>query len=236
MGRLFHLKVIRDSVYTKLSLVKDAENGQYYVEKSLSVSMDFQKQLFKNEIRVHSTLENRYVARFMQQTGEYSFLMEYASMGNLQSFIENSVDDVLRVKVCLNFLKGLSYMHEIGLVHNDIKPSNILICKDYRAKLTDFAFAGKIDEQIFSHPPQFFQLGTDCFRRPGMGDSTFSRLDNDIYAAGVVLYLLFSGRNDKCDVSLGLIQNPVVRQVVKDCLNCRIRAVKDIIASLSELK
>ncbi|MCP5107689.1 MAG: hypothetical protein GY950_30150 [bacterium] len=58
---------------------------------------------------------------------------------------------------------------------------------------------------------------------------------NDIYAVGIVLYLLFSrGKYPKC-IDLKFITNPSLRTVVRDCLNGTITAVSPIISALNEM-
>ncbi len=233
MRHLRHLKTLSDAAYTKLVLVRDIGNGEYYVEKSLVITMDFQKQLFENEIKIHSAIDHRYIIRFVEQTEPLKFLMEYASGGNLEKFISSDADEKSRIKVALQFLKGLAYLHEFGVAHNDIKPSNILMTKENRAKLADLAFAGKIGEITFKETPGFFKLGTDFFRRPKMKNAHLVNLvENDIYGSGVVLYLLFSRGVERKRIHLQSIPNPVLRTIVQNCLD---ETVKDLDRVISEL-
>ena len=237
MGRLSYLKTLSDAAYTKLVMVKDIDKNEYFVEKSLVVTMDFQERLFENEIKIHSMLDHRYVIRFAERTGPLKFLMEYASNGNLEKFISETTHEGTRIKAGLQFLKGLAYLHELGIAHNDIKPSNILITKENRAKLADFAFAGKIGEITFDNTPDFFKLGTDFFRRPQMKSTNMVNLvENDIYGVGVVLYLLFSREKDRKTIYPERIPNPSLRTIVRNCLDENIKSVNRLIAELSAVE
>lgn len=233
MKRLNYLKVLREPVYTKLSLVKDLDKGEYFVEKSLIVEIDFQKTLFENEVNVHASLNNRYIITFIEQLEAYKFLMEYASAGNLMEVIHAGTDEKLKIKYCIQFLTGLAYLHEQGFAHNDIKPSNILINRDNRAKLSDFAFCGKLGEVTFKDIPSAFILGTDFFRRPGMESSFSNQISNDLYAVGKVLYLLFSGSRDYKRIDLANIENPTIRDIVESCLNGTISSLEPILKILT---
>lgn len=203
------------------------------MEKSLKVIIDFQERLFENEIKVHSMLDHRYIIRFIERTDNYKFLMEYAPNGNLEKVILSDADDAVRVKYCLQFLRGLLHLHEFGYVHNDIKPSNILVTRDNRAKLSDFAFTGKIGEVSFTNIPSFFKLGTDFFRNPRMEHTApVNRVENDIYSSGVVLYLLFSRHKVRKGIDYNAVKNPALQSIVTGCLKGEFTTVSDIIAGL----
>lgn len=235
MGRLSYLKTLSHAAYTKLVLVKDIDKSEYYVEKSLVVNFDFQEQLFENEIKIHSMLDHRSVIRFIERTGPFQFLMEYAGNGNLEAFINSEAAENERIKAGLQFLKGLAYLHDLGFAHNDIKPTNILITDENRVKLADFAFAGKIGEITFPDAPGFFNLGTDFFRNPKMQSSHMLNLiENDIYSTGVVLYLLFSYEKEQKNINLDSIPNPSLRALTQDCLNGTIKTAVRIIDALEE--
>jgi len=235
LRHLSYLKILREPIYTKLTMVKDIDSGEYYVEKSLDVNIDFQKKLFENEIKIHSMLNHRYIIKFIEKIDKYKFLMEYASKGNLQDIINSDFDRKLRIKYSLNFLKGLTYLHDLGYVHNDIKPSNILINRDNRAKLVDFAFTGKIGEVTFEHVPASFMLGTESFRHQQEKSRYVNLISNDIYAVGMVLLLLFSENNSQRKPDLYSIRDENIRKIVKNCLNVYYRDIKQICNSLDNL-
>lgn len=238
--QISRLKLLKDSGYTRLELVKDIESGQYLVEKSLSVPIHFQEQLFANEIAVHSSLENRYIIRFIEQSGAFQFLMEYASHDNLGKVIEEGnkggCDEKEWLKLSLQFLKGLDYLHGKGWVHNDIKPSNILIDKEGRARLADFAFTGPLGQVSIKNPPPLFKLGTDFFRGPHMtrGD-LLNCFENDIYAVGVVLYMLFSKDGSKKTIQLERIGNTLVQKIVQECLSYTVQSIKPVLDRLENV-
>ncbi len=234
LGRLSCLRTLRDPVYTKLCVVKDVDEGKYYVEKSLIVATKFQKQLFRNEITVHSLLKHRYIIKFVEKLDDMRFLMEYAINGSLENVIDSDAGEDERLKYSINFLTGLEYLHDFGYSHNDIKPSNILISKDNRAKLADFAFAGKIGETAFPDAPGSFVLGTDFFKPRKERNNFVNRPSNDIYAVGIVLYLLFSFGRAKPGkyVDLLLVNNPRVKEIVQGCLEGSVTSIREILGEL----
>ena len=235
MRHLSYLKVLREPVYTKLTMVKDIDEGEYYVEKSLIVNIDIQKQLFENEVRIHSQLDHRYIVKFVELLEQYRFLIEYAPKGNLQHIIDSDADQKLRIKLSLNFLRGLMYLHESGYVHNDIKPSNILINNDNRAKLADFAFTGKIGEVTFQQVPASFVLGTASFKLHDEKTRYINLISNDIYAVGIVLLHLFSTKEARNKSDPRSIQEPIIREIVRNCLNGHFKEIGPICDALSNM-
>jgi len=158
--------------------------------------------------------------------------MEHASIGNLQTVMDDGIDDKTRLKISLNFLKGLAYLHELGFVHNDIKPSNILVCREHRSKLADFAFCGKVGQSTFHDIPSYFVLGSELYKPPDKLNSYENQYANDIYSVGKVLFQLFSRRGNVKAPDLNLITGLHVRHVVAGCLQGSYHSVESIISNL----
>jgi serine/threonine-protein kinase len=91
-------------------------------------------------------------------------------------------------------LGALAAMHALGFVHRDVKPSNVLVRRDGVVKLTDLGIA-----QLSTDPPEtrdanVLPPGTGAYMSPEqvLGQPLDGR--SDLYAAGMVLYEMLSGR------------------------------------------
>jgi tRNA A-37 threonylcarbamoyl transferase component Bud32 len=86
--------------------------------------------------------------------------------------------------------RALAYAHSHGIIHGDVKPANILVTQDGRAKLTDFGFA-RLAASI-SHSENL--RGTPAFLSPEQIEGRMPDGRSDLFSLGIVLYRLATGR------------------------------------------
>ena len=101
-------------------------------------------------------------------------------------------DEVIRFGVQL--LEGLAQVHACGIVHRDIKPSNIFIREDGGPKLGDFGIARQLDSRDEELTVQGESPGTPRYMSPEQRVTSQVTQASDIYAVGMVLYEMASGR------------------------------------------
>ncbi|GMV18273.1 MAG: protein kinase [Polyangiaceae bacterium] len=97
-------------------------------------------------------------------------------------------------------LAGLHAAHQAGLVHRDVKPENLFLCRDGTLKVLDFGVAKVLDEAALSGlvRPRFStheggMVGTPHFAAPEQLEGGLVSAATDVYAAGLVLYELITG-------------------------------------------
>ncbi|GAB7070519.1 serine/threonine protein kinase [Mycobacterium hodleri] len=95
----------------------------------------------------------------------------------------------------LNVLEGiaraLGHAHAAGVVHRDVKPSNILVTKDGSAKLTDFGIVRVLGEATLTHVGTV--MGTARYMSPEQARGDVATAASDVYSLAVVGYEMITG-------------------------------------------
>ena len=123
--------------------------------------------------------------------GRYYYLvMPYLPGGTLKDMLDESLLTLEEACVVLEQLTGaLAYIHALGLLHRDIKPTNILFDRDFHLYLTDFGIASWLGES----PVQQGQvMGTPQYMAPEIFDG-YADKRSDVYSVGILLYQLLTG-------------------------------------------
>lgn len=155
------------------------------------------RERFQREARVAAALDHPHIVPLYDfgESGYESYLvMPYISGGSLQDVLKRaplSVSEV--VTYGSQMADALDYAHRRSVVHRDVKPANMLIHADGRLLLSDFGLAKIISQSSRPATPQRHpDAGTPEYMAP---EQIEGRTDerSDIYALGVVLYLLLTG-------------------------------------------
>lgn len=103
-----------------------------------------------------------------------------------------ALDADTTVRIGLRLLDALEAAHRAGLVHRDVKPSNILLCRDGRVKIADFGIAKADDQTELTQDGTL--VGTATYLAPEqlLGEEVDGR--TDLYSLGIVLYECVTGR------------------------------------------
>jgi serine/threonine-protein kinase len=109
-----------------------------------------------------------------------------------QRLDEGPVDPWLAANIAAQVCGALAVAHAAGLVHRDIKPANILLSEDGRVKVGDFGIAKAAESADLTQEGSF--LGTAKYLAPEQVEAGPVDGRTDLYALGVVLYELLTGR------------------------------------------
>jgi serine/threonine-protein kinase len=120
--------------------------------------------------------------------------IEFVDGMDLRTFVrrERPTEESLR-GILTGLCNGLHYAHSQGVVHRDIKPTNVLVRHgDHQTKILDFGLASVIENRDTKNGEGV--IGSPCYMAPEqvMGLATDAR--TDIYSLGVTLYELFTGQ------------------------------------------
>src|SRR5688572_14739842 len=95
-----------------------------------------------------------------------------------------------RLEVMLDVCSGLAYAHDRGIIHRDVKPSNIIVTRAGSAKILDFGLARLVSSDLTRSN---LMLGTMSYMAPEQLRNEPIDQRVDIFAVGVVMYELFTG-------------------------------------------
>lgn len=134
--------------------------------------------------------------------GEPFVIMEYVSGPSLRDLLVAEPQGLGSQKAAF-FVKGiaagLSYLHERGIVHRDLKPGNIFYDDGY-VKIGDYGLSKHI--AVSAHSGNTISVGTVHYMAPEIGSGSYSK-SIDIYALGVMLYEMLTGRLPFTGSSMG---------------------------------
>ncbi|MEQ8702820.1 MAG: SUMF1/EgtB/PvdO family nonheme iron enzyme [Phaeodactylibacter sp.] len=136
------------------------------------------------------------VYQFESPAGIFDYaVMQYYPAGNLRQLLDKGqLSAQQRRDIAIGLLRGLSHLHEHGVIHRDLKPSNILIAKvgqQYIPKIADFGLSKQVGEG--SRFTNSLAGGTLAYSAPEQLLGKPIRLNADLWSAGVLLFELFLG-------------------------------------------
>jgi serine/threonine protein kinase len=162
---------------------KDAPNGHVM------------HRLFLNEASLAGKLVHPHIAEIYDAVADEDnayIVMEYVSGGTLQRFARP--DNLLElgdvIEIVYKCARALDFASQIGVIHRDIKPANILITDDNDIKITDFGSAA----MLLTERTIVDGIGTPAYMSPEQHLNKPLNHQTDIYALGVVMFQLLTGR------------------------------------------
>jgi serine/threonine-protein kinase len=184
----------------RVYLARDVRLGRDVAVKVLDEQLARQpgfRERFLREARVAAALDHPHIVP-LYDVGDQPLLylvMPYVSGGSIQQMLNRAP---LPVPEVTNYVSqvadSLGYAHRVGVIHRDVKPANMLLHADGRVLLSDFGLAKIWDANAASAAPRRHpDAGTPEYMAP---EQVYGKSDtrSDLYALGIVLYLLLTGR------------------------------------------
>lgn len=119
-----------------------------------------------------------------------ALVMEYIDGLTLDEFVATNPTLEERKAVLNDILDGLDYLHHRGIIHNDLKPDNIIVNSNKAARIIDFGFSASTDSAY-----KGYIGGSDGYTAPEiLNGSGSAGTTSDIFTLGRLINLIFGGR------------------------------------------
>jgi len=191
---------------------------------------------FRNEVRIARRISHPNVCRVYdvgEVDGQTFFTMEYVDGEDLASLLRRigRLPQDKAVEIARQLCAGLAAAHAKGVLHRDLKPANIMLDGRGQVVITDFGLAGVADDIRGAE----VRSGTPAYMAPEQLAGKEVSTRSDIYALGLVLYEVFTGKRAFGEKTAGALHahadrtpsrpssvvkdlDPIIEKVILRCL------------------
>jgi len=175
---------------------------------------------FEREAAIGSDLDHPGVMKVLtddDRGGSLYMVMEWVEGRELRKVIRQNgkLPAPRAIGITIGICRALDYIHSHGVVHRDLKPENIMVDDEDRTKLIDFGIAGRAGARQLTFGSLSQIMGTPEYISPEQVSGKAGDARSDIYAMGVMLYEMltgktpFRGSNPFAVMNDRLVNNPI---------------------------
>lgn len=158
------------------------------------------KKRFINEAKLLSRLNQQNIISlydYVENDLGVFLITEYIKGQTLDEYVDlvsGPMPETKAVKIIVQILNAIGYMHSKNMIHRDVKPSNIMIKHDNTIKLIDFGIAKHLHRNQTLVTQDGSKLGTTIFMSPQQVKGKVLDRRTDIYSTGATLFYLLTGQ------------------------------------------
>ncbi|HEL1584711.1 TPA: Stk1 family PASTA domain-containing Ser/Thr kinase [Streptococcus suis] len=184
-------------VYLARDLILDGEEVAVKVLRTNYQTDQIAVQRFQREARAMAELDHPNIVRISdigEEDGQQYLAMEYVDGLDLKRYIKEHapLSNADAVRIMGQILLAMRLAHTRGIVHRDLKPQNVLLTRDGVAKVTDFGIAVAFAETSLTQTNSM--LGSVHYLSPEQARGSKATVQSDIYAMGIILFEMLTGR------------------------------------------
>ena len=179
---------------------------------------DTARERFVREARIAANLHHPNIVPIYEvgvHDGTPFIAMEYEPAGTVSALARQGVETATALHIVRDIAQALDYAHELGVVHRDVKPDNILRREKGLCLLSDFGIAHAVEAKTIL-TQEGASVGTPQYMSPEQLRGQLVDGRSDLYSLGVVLYQLLTGRlpydaGDAWAIGVQHINDPIPR-------------------------
>ncbi len=180
---------------SEVYLAHDTRTGEVVAMKVVRRTAGEYYERFRREAKAMLSLRHAHILPALDY-GEYDawsyMITPYIEYGTLATRLNHGPLDTNETRLILDQLaEALQYAHDHGILHRDIKASNVLLRDGTYAYLTDFGLVKSVQDE-YSLTRSGFLIGTPEYMAPELVENPATPL-SDIYALGILLYQMLTG-------------------------------------------
>lgn len=201
MARIYKATTSGDRVFTIKKILQDFSQNEEFI------------RMFLEEAKISLQLKHRNIVRvldFGQNEGNYYLAMEYVFGRDVGSLLKKSLEKKIHIPIevacyiILQCCRGMAYAHKLtdgidggnlGIVHRDISPPNILISYNGEAKILDFGIAKAVRAAKDTNTRSGVLKGKFCYMSPEQARGEHLNHQSDLFSLGIVLHELLTSRS-----------------------------------------
>lgn len=199
-GQLLYKYELRQRIghgsFGEVWLAADQAVHDEYAIKILKPGTPIHERL--KEAKIGHQLDHSNVVRVHQadvvREGQNQYVilaMDYIEKGSVSRLANPSryLDLPTTIRIGCDILRGLEYLHGFDLIHNDIKPENVLVGPRNQGMLTDYGIAGITQDGAAIPAPKFYKIHV----APEVLETNLINAQSDIYQVGLTMFRMLVG-------------------------------------------
>nr|XP_003476442.3 serine/threonine-protein kinase PAK 5 [Cavia porcellus] len=175
-------------------IATEKHTGKQVAVKKMDLRKQQRRELLFNEVVImrdyhHDNVVDMYNSYLVGD--ELWVVMEFLEGGALTDIVTHTrMNEEQIATVCLSVLRALSYLHNQGVIHRDIKSDSILLTSDGRIKLSDFGFCAQVSKEV---PKRKSLVGTPYWMAPEVISRLPYGTEVDIWSLGIMVIEMIDG-------------------------------------------
>jgi serine/threonine-protein kinase len=196
VGKCQYLDTLKETRYSNTMLVENVDTHDLYVIKKNGRSNEGLK-----EAKMLANLKHKNIINIFGAGGDdrrLVIVMEYAAGGSLADRMVKPYPFDKAIKIISDVASALEFAQKSGIVHGNLRPSNVLFTSEEEVKVTDFGL-----------PPHYNLMEKNWYAPPEKRVSS----QGDVYSLGVILYRMLFEKNPIYDRSSNLFIGQDIREI-----------------------